>query len=232
VPRSRDDRTHWDTLSFDCYGTLVDWVTGITTAFSKAADRDGIELAAADVIAAYHEVEPEVQADTYRPYRDVLGETALWVATRLAWPLEPERAGFLAESLPDWPVFADTRPALERLKSRYKLAILSNVDDDLLEETMGQIGVEFDWTVTAQQVRSYKPGHAHFLEALKRLDGDRGRLLHVAQSKFHDIRPCAELGVDSVWVNRQDEVLDEKLRPLHVVKDLAELVEWIEDGGR
>ena len=111
----------WETLSFDCYGTLVDWVSGITSAFSEAAARDGIELAAEDVIAAYHELEPQVQSDTYRPYRDVLGETALRVARRLGWPLAPERVGFLAESLPDWPLFVDTRPGLERLKDRYEL---------------------------------------------------------------------------------------------------------------
>ncbi|UCC83194.1 MAG: HAD-IA family hydrolase [Gemmatimonadota bacterium] len=222
---------HWDTLSFDCYGTLVDWVSGITRAFSDAAASDGIALAAEDVIAAYHELEPQVQSDTYRPYREVLGETALRVAARLGWPLAAERAGFLAESLPGWPVFADTRSALERLKPRYKLAILSNIDDDLLRATVERIGVEFEWTVTAQQLRSYKPGHAHFLAALERLDGDRGRLLHVAQSKFHDIRPCGELGIDCVWVNRQGEELDEGLEPLHVVKDLAELVEWLEADG-
>jgi 2-haloalkanoic acid dehalogenase type II len=223
----------WDTLSFDCYGTLVDWVSGITTAFSEAAARDGVELAAEDVIAAYLELEPEVQTDTYRPYREVLGETALRVATGLGWPLVPERAGFLAESLPGWPVFADTRPALERLKARYGLAVLSNIDDDLLQATVRRIGVEFDWTVTAQQVCSYKPGHAHFQEALERLDGDRGRLLHVAQSKFHDIRPCKEVGIDCVWVNRQGERLDEGLEPVHVVGDLAELVQWLSMvGGR
>lgn len=222
----------WDTLSFDCYGTLVDWVAGITTVFCTAAARDGVALAAEDVIAAYHELEPEVQADAYRPYREVLAETALWVAAGLGWPLAPERAGFLADSLPDWPVFPDTRPALERLKSRYKLAILSNIDDDLLGATVRRIGVEFDWTVTAQQVRSYKPGQAHFLKALERLDGDRGRLLHVAQSKFHDIRPCRELGIDCVWVNRQMERLDEGLEPLQTVKDLAELVGWLETSDQ
>lgn len=221
---------HWDTLTFDCYGTLVDWVSGITRAFSEAAASDGIALAAGDVIAAYHELEPQVQSDTYRPYREVLSETALRVAAWLGWPLAPERAGFLAESLPGWPVFADTRSALERLKPRYKLAILSNIDDDLLRATVERIGVEFEWTVTAQQLRSYKPGHAHFLAALERLDGDRGRLLHVAQSKFHDIRPCGELGIDCVWVNRQGEGLDEGLEPLRVVKDLKELVEWL--GGQ
>jgi 2-haloalkanoic acid dehalogenase type II len=222
---------HWDTLSFDCYGTLVDWVGGITRAFSEAAAGDGIELGAEDVIAAYHELEPEVQSNAYRPYREVLGETALRVATRLGWPLAAERAGFLAESLPDWPLFGDTRPALERFKDRYELAILSNVDDDLLQATVRRIGVEFDWTVTAQHVRSYKPGHAHFLEALERLDGDRRRLLHVAQSKFHDIHPCGELAIDCVWVNRQGEGLDEGLEPVHVVKDLSELVEWLGADG-
>ncbi len=220
----------WDTISFDCYGTLVDWVSGITRAFSEAAASDAVELAADDVIAAYQEIEPEVQSDTYLPYREVLGETALRVARRLGWSLAPERAGFLAESLPDWPVFGDVRPALERLKDRHELAILSNVDDDLLQATMRRIGVEFDWMVTAQRVRSYKPGHAHFLEALERLEGDRGRLLHVAQSKFHDVKPCGELGIDCVWVNRQGEGLDEGLEPVHVVKDLAELAEWL--GGQ
>lgn len=219
----------WDTISFDCYGTLVDWVRGISGAFAEAAASDGVELAAGDVIAAYHEIEPEVQSDAYRPYREVLDETALRVAAKLGWALAPERAGFLAESLPEWPVFLDTRPALERLKDRYELAILSNIDDDLLQATLRRIGAEFDWTVTAQQVRSYKPERAHFLEALGRLDGDRRRLLHVAQSKFHDVQPCGELGIDCVWVNRQGEGLDAGLEPLHVVKDLAELVEWL--GG-
>lgn len=222
----------WDTLSFDCYGTLVDWVSGITRAFKEAAARDGVELAGKDVIAQYAKVEPAVQSNRYRLYREVLGESALGVATALGWPLKSEGAGFLAESLPDWPVFADTRPALERLRSSYRLAILSNIDDDLLQATIRRIGVQFDWIVTAQQVRSYKPRHAHFLKALERLDGDRGRLLHVAQSKFHDVRPCGELGIDCVWVNRQGERLDEDLEPVHVVKDLSDLMEWIETSDR
>ncbi|UCC73768.1 MAG: HAD-IA family hydrolase [Gemmatimonadota bacterium] len=217
----------WDTVSFDCYGTLVDWETGITSAFRRAAAADGIELEPAAVIAAYHAAEPQVQADHYRPYSDVLGETALRVAQRLGWSLAPEQAGFLAESLPDWPAFSDTRQALERLKARFRLAILSNIDDALLEATIAGIGVEFDWTVTAQQVRSYKPGHAHFLAALSNLDGDRGRLLHAAQSKFHDIRPAGELGIDCVWVNRKGEELDDGLEPLRVVGDVAELAEWL-----
>lgn len=217
----------WDTVSFDCYGTLVDWETGITDAFKAAAARDGLELEAADIIAAYHQVEPAVQADAYRPYREVLGEVALRVADRLDWKLAPEEAGFLANSLPDWPVFADTRPALQRLKSRFRIAILSNIDDGLLAATIERIGIEFDWTVTAQQIRSYKPDHGHFLEALRRVEGGREHLLHAAQSLFHDIRPASELGIAAVWVNRQAEGLGEGLRPVRVVKSLKELADWL-----
>ena len=218
----------WTTVSFDCYGTLVDWETGISEAFRLAAAADGVELDRASIVAAYHEAEPQVQACDYRPYREVLGEAALFVARRLGWELEPSRAGFLAESLPDWPVFDDTRAALERLKSRFDIAILSNVDDDLLRATIRRIGIEFDWTVTAQQVQSYKPAHAHFREALRRV-GPRDNLLHAAQSYFHDIHPATELALSAVWVNRKRELCDGP-EPLHVVADLAELVEWIESG--
>lgn len=217
----------WDTLSFDCYGTLVDWEAGIAGAFGGAASGAGVTLEPADVIAAYHEVEPQVQSATYRSYREVLAAVERGVAERLGWPLTREQTGFLVEALPDWPLFADTRPALERLKSRFKVAILSNIDDDLLQATIARIDVAFDWTVTAQEVRSYKPGHAHFHSALGRVDGDRERLLHAAQSQFHDIRPASELGIDAVWVNRKGEELAEGLKPVRVVADLAELAEWL-----
>ena len=216
----------WTTVSFDCYGTLVDWESGISTAFREAAAAEGIDLERAAIIAAYHEVEPQIQATEYRPYRDILAETAQRVAARLGWDLDPGRTGFLAESLPDWPVFADTRQALERLKSRFAIAILSNIDDDLLQATIQRIGVDFDWTVTAQQVRSYKPAHAHFREALRRVEG-RGSLLHAAQSYFHDIRPTAELGIAAVWVNRLDEEAGEGGEPLQVLGDLTELADWL-----
>jgi 2-haloacid dehalogenase len=214
-------------LSFDCYGTLVDWETGITRAFQEEAARVGLDLPRTDVISAYHELEPRVQANRYRPYRDVLRETAVRVAGRLGWTLPAARASFLAESLPDWPVFTDTRPALERLQSRFELAILSNIDDDLLRATVERIGVDFAWMVTAQQMRSYKPAHAHFSEAIRRVGGKKERLLHVAQSRFHDVRPALELDLAVIWVNRQAEEADEGLRPRYVVSDLAELADWL-----
>jgi 2-haloalkanoic acid dehalogenase type II len=214
------------TISFDCYGTLVDWEGGISAAFQKAASQDGINLQRPAIIAAYHEVEPQIQATDYRPYREVLGEAATLVASRLGWELNPDRAGFLAESLPDWPVFADTGAALGRLKSRFSIAILSNIDDDLLQATIDRIGVEFDWTITAQQIRSYKPAHPHFQEGLRRAGG-QGNLLHAAQSYFHDIRPAAELGIPAVWVNRKNEPAGDGGDPLRMVTDLTDLADWL-----
>ncbi len=218
----------WDTISFDCYGTLVDWEAGITEAFRKAAREAGVDLDPAAVVAAYHAVEPGLQVGSYRPYRSVLREAAVQVASRLGWTLAPDRAAFLGESLPDWPVFADTRPALERLRDRFALAILSNIDDDLLAGTLERIGVEFDWVVTAEQVSSYKPASAHFGEALRRLGGDRHRLLHVAQSWFHDVRPATAMRIASVWVNRKDEPVPEAPRPVRVVSNLLEVADWLD----
>jgi 2-haloalkanoic acid dehalogenase type II len=217
----------WTTLSFDCYGTLIDWESGIAAAFREAAVSAGVELLPDAIVAAYHAAEPEVQAAAYRPYREVLRETATRVAARLGWRLDPSQAGFLADSLPAWPPFPDTRPALERLRTRFRLGVLSNIDDDLLEASVARIGVEFDWAVTAQQVRSYKPAAPHFEEALRRVSGGRARLLHVAQSQYHDIRPAAALGVAAVWVNRKREPRDADAQPLHEVRDLLELASWL-----
>lgn len=219
----------WETITFDCYGTLVDWETGIRDAFLQAAAADGVRLDGDAIIGAYHEIEPQVESGDYLPYREVLGTVARGVAGRLGWRLDPHRAGFLADSLPGWPVFPDARPALERLKSRYAIAILSNVDDDLLRGTLERVGVEFDWTITAQQVRSYKPGHAHFRAALERAGGT-DRLLHVAGSYYHDIAPAVELGISSAWVDRKEEAAPAEDGPLKVLEDLSGLVDWLEES--
>jgi 2-haloalkanoic acid dehalogenase type II len=217
----------WETVTFDCYGTLVDWETGIAGAFREAAAASGVDLAAGEVLEAYHRVEPQVQTLSYRPYKEVLEETAVRVAEQLGWQLRRAQAGFLAESLPGWPVFRDTRQGLERLGLRFDLAILSNIDDDLLNATIERIGVEFAWTVTAEQTRSYKPALRHFQEAVRRVGGRKERLLHAAQSQFHDIRPACELGLAAAWVNRQAEALDGDLQPRRVLANLNELADWL-----
>jgi 2-haloalkanoic acid dehalogenase type II len=194
----------YDVVTFDCYGTLIDWEDGIASAFAREAAEDGVVLDRARILGAYHELEPEIEAAEYRPYRDVLGATSMRVAQRLGWPLTEERARFLPESLRAWKPFPDTNSALERLAaSGHRLGILSNVDDDLLEETRRHFRVSFDVVVTAEQVRSYKPAPGHFLEARRRIGSDRW--IHAAQSFFHDVVPARTLGVPVAWINRKGE---------------------------
>ena len=210
----------YDIVTFDCYGTLIDWESGISDAFLRAAREDGIDLRRDEVLRSYALIEPVVERERYRLYRDVLTETAARVAHALGWPLAYERATFLVNSIASWKPFADTNPALERLRDAgYKLGILSNVDDDLLTATRKHFTVDFDLIVTAKQVRSYKPGHAHFLIAKEKI-GDQ-RWLHAAQSNFHDIAPTNALGVPNAWVNRLDETGG--ARPTHEVRDMAGL---------
>ena len=202
----------YDFITFDCYGTLIDWESGIADAFRDA----GVALPREEVLREYARVEPVVEHERYRSYRDVLAETARRIAGR--------DGAFLAESLPQWRPFPDTNAALERLRDAgYKLGILSNVDDDLLAGTRKHFTVDFDLIVTAQQVRSYKPGHAHFESARTELGG--ARWLHAAQSNFHDIAPATELGIDNAWVNRRHETGG--VRPTYEVQDLKGLADLL-----
>lgn len=191
----------FEVITFDCYGTLIDWEEGIRTAFRKAAAEDGVRLDESRIIETYATSERLVEAERYRSYRSVLSESAARTAHALGWPRDRERCGFLAESLPSWLPFPDTNAALERLLGLgLTLGILSNVDDDLLEGTRRHFPVAFDIIVTAQQVKSYKPGRAHFKEARRKI-GNR-RWLHAAQSNFHDIVPANALGIPTAWINR------------------------------
>ena len=216
----------YDVLTFDCYGTLVDWERGIAEALERAAGADGVTLDRAAVLRAYHEIEPRIQAERYRRYREVLALTARAVAERLGWPLAPGREAFLPESLPMWPPFPDTNGALRRLRDAgHRLAILSNVDDDLLAGTRRRLDVAFDFVVTAQQVGSYKPAPGHFVAARERIGA--ARWLHVAQSYFHDVQPARALGIASAWINRKGErPLDER-GPDHQFRTLAEAADFL-----
>jgi 2-haloalkanoic acid dehalogenase type II len=216
----------YDVITFDCYGTLIDWEDGISTAFAQAAAAEAWPLDRTQILQAYAELEPGVEAAPYRLYRDVLTETAQRAAERLGWPLSRERARFLADSLPSWPPFADTNPALERLVGAgYRLGILSNIDDDLLADTRHHFTVTFDLIVTAQHVGSYKPALNHFAEARRRLGGKRW--LHVAQSYFHDVVPARALGVPVAWINRKHQAAPDAGRADHEFHTLTELADWL-----
>jgi 2-haloalkanoic acid dehalogenase type II len=216
----------YDVITFDCYGTLIDWESGISTAFANAAAPDARNLDRVQLLKAYAAIEPSVEAESYRRYRDVLTETGQRVAERLGWRLSRERAVFLAESLPNWQPFADTNQALERLVAAgYSLGILSNIDDDLLAGTRRHFPVSFDLIVTAQQVGSYKPAHGHFSEAHQRLGGKRW--LHAAQSYFHDVIPARALGIPVAWINRKHESASDGGRADREFHTLTELADWL-----
>ena len=220
----------FDFVTFDCYGTLIDWENGIAEAFRVAAAQHGVSLDRDAVLRAYASIEPEVEQETYRSYRDVLAATAVRVAHLLGWPMERQRAFFLAESVASWRPFGDTNAALERLQmSGYKLGILSNVDDDLLAMTRKHFTVDFAFCITAQQVRSYKPAPGHFIAARERIGG--ASWLHAAQSNFHDIVPTNALGISNAWINRRHERALPGGIPGREFADMKSLADWLRSSS-
>ncbi len=190
-------------LTFDCYGTLIDWESGIATAMRPILGAHGVALEDEDVLELFGRVESTVQAEQYRPYRHILSDVVEGFGKALGFkPSGRERAS-LAVSIGEWAPFEDTVDALKLLKSRYRLAIISNIDDDLFAESARQLGVGFDEVVTAQQVGAYKPSLENFSVAFDRLGHGPEGVLHVAQSPYHDIAPARELGLACVWVNRR-----------------------------
>ncbi|HEY8291391.1 MAG TPA: haloacid dehalogenase type II [Thermomicrobiales bacterium] len=192
-------------LTFDCYGTLIDWERGILAALRPVLDRHGIAVSDDAALAVYGELESAAEAGPYRPYRDVLTTVMDGFGERLGFaPTDEERAA-LAASVGDWPPFPDTVEALRALAGRFRLVILSNIDDDLFALSARYLEVEFAAVVTAQQVGSYKPDPRNFRTLLARLDSAPDRVLHVAQSLYHDIVPAHALGLTTVWVNRRHD---------------------------
>ena len=188
--------------TFDCYGTLVDWNAGIRGELER--------LLGPSLLARYHELEPEVQAaHPTASYRDVLATTLGRLAEESGRPLPEDERDALAQSLPDWPVFAEVPSALAELRRRgWRLAILSNTDRDLIDASMARIGVPFELAIVASEVGSYKPAHGHWSAFFEATAADRERHVHVAASLFHDIEPASELGLTPVWINRLDEPSD------------------------
>jgi len=206
-------------ISFDCYGTLIDWDGGIDRAFADLASLEGADPVRLAVDRA--EMEQDVQRGSYRPYGEVLRRTLRAAARKQNLePTAAELAAFAA-SIQGWPPFPDSHDALLLLAERYQLVLLSNVETHVLEKSIALLDAPFAACVTAEEVRSYKPRPAHFQEGLARLDLDANQVVHVAGSLYHDIRPASALGWRTVWVNRLDEPLPADVTPDLVVPDMA-----------
>jgi 2-haloacid dehalogenase len=218
-------RIEW--VTFDVYGTLIDWETGIYEAFAKEAERDGFEIDRDELIAKFMETEKEIEGGSYELYAEVLRRTAVKISKDLEWPLEPSRSGFLPDSVQRWKPFRETNSALDKFKKKFQIGLISNIDDKLLGQTRRHLNPDFDLVVTAQQVRSYKPDPAHFTEAERRMGGKRG-WVHVAASYYHDVEPCLKKKVPVVWVNRHKESLEaNQKKPTAEVHNLREAVKLL-----
>ncbi|MDG6981076.1 MAG: haloacid dehalogenase type II, partial [Nitrososphaerota archaeon] len=198
-------------LTFDCYGTLVDWRAGIEAGIRTTMGEVG--LSGQDLLRSYVAAEQKQEAG-YKKYRLVLRDTALSMSESLGKRITTAEAEAFASSVPKWPAFPDTARFLRDIGERgYQRYILSNVDNDLLEETIKRNGLEVDGFVTAEMIRSYKPKPAHWHEFMARTGAGREDVLHIAQSIFHDIIPTQRLGIDSAWVNRYGERLPQGAAP-------------------
>ena len=197
------DLGRFEALTFDCYGTLIDWERGLLAALRPIVAAHALDASDEDLLAGYGDHEARLEAGPYVPYREVVAGALRGVLADLGEePSEGEAATFSA-SVRDWPAFPDSPAALARLGERFRLGVITNCDDDLFAASNAKLGVEFDWVVTAEQARAYKPSDRPFEVAFERMGVPRERILHVAQSLFHDHVPAARLGLESVWIDRR-----------------------------
>jgi 2-haloacid dehalogenase len=230
----------FEVLTFDCYGTLIDWERGILDALRPWRQRQRLDATDDELLQTFAELEARHEAATPgKLYPRILEAVFADMAGKYGVAAEAEDAAAFGRSVRDWPVFEDSPAALASLKRRYKLAIISNVDRASFAYSQARSGIEFDAVITAQDVGSYKPDRKNFQYALARLEAlgvRRGRILHVAQSLFHDHEPAKALGLATVWVNRRAGKVGwgatraprGRVQPDLIVADLASLVELVE----
>jgi 2-haloacid dehalogenase len=192
----------FDVLTFDCYGTLIDWESGIAGAVRLQFGDAVAEVSDEQIVAAFAAVEHEAEVP-YTSYREVLALSLRGIGERLGVAVSDAQASGFGSSVGQWPAFPDSSEALRRLQERFKLAVITNCDDDLFGQSERRLGVSFDYVITAQQAGSYKPNHANFELAFERIEEPRERILHVAQSLFHDHVPAKALGMTTVWIDRR-----------------------------
>ncbi|HEY7589768.1 MAG TPA: haloacid dehalogenase type II [Candidatus Limnocylindrales bacterium] len=197
------DFGRFEALTFDCYGTLIDWEAGILAAIRRVLGRGVAGVPDDAILESYARAEAALEAGPYRRYREVLAEAMRQVGRELGVAVDDEAAAAFGGSVGEWPAFPDSAEALGVLANRYRLGVITNCDDDLFAASNRRLGVTFDWVVTAEQVGSYKPDPRNFEAALDRIGLPRERILHVAQSLFHDHVPARRLGLATAWIDRR-----------------------------
>lgn len=193
---------NFEVLTFDCYGTLIDWEAGIFSALKPILQTHGTSLPDSEILELYGDFEAKLEGNPYRSYREVLAGVVTSFGEHLGFLPTNREIYSLAEALPSWQPWPDTVVSLRQLQDRFRLAIISNIDDDLFDRTRELLGVQFAQVMTAQQAACYKPGLSIFEKAIRQIGIPADRLLHVGQSIFHDVRPAQALGISTVWVNR------------------------------
>jgi 2-haloacid dehalogenase/putative hydrolase of the HAD superfamily len=226
LPKLKD--IQWVTA--DCYGTLIDWEKGILDSFRKEAEKDGFSFEEEPFMQRFFEVQAEVMSGSYELYAEVLRRAGVQVAGEFGWELEPSRAQFLPDAVAHWQPFREANAAMDRLKGRYNVGIVSNIDDKLLGVSRRHLRTELDLVVTAQQVRSYKPDPAHFKECARRIGGKKG-WVHIASGYDADVAPLLKMNVPVIWVNRHGEKLEGRKAPTATAKTLREAAKKLGAGG-
>jgi 2-haloacid dehalogenase len=194
----------YEVLTFDCYGTLIDWETGLVAALREALP-GAADAADDELLETYARHEAEAEKPPYRSYRAVLAAGVRGVADDLGLTVAGDAVARFAESVRDWPAFPDSAEALARLHERFRLGVITNCDSDLFAASSERLGTDFDWVVTAEAARAYKPALAGFELAFATIPAPRERILHVAQSLFHDHVPAKRLGLTTVWIDRRHD---------------------------
>lgn len=220
-------------LSFDCYGTLIDWENGILSAVKPVLSNHNIKLQDKQILESYAKIESKLEKGKFVNYKEILRKAMQEFGIEYLFIPSPLEVNCTVDSLKDWKSFPDTVEALNALKRNYKLVVISNVDDDLFALTAKHLKVKFDLIITAEQVKSYKPSLNNFKIAIKRMNVSPNEILHIAQSIYHDIIPAKKLGLSTVWVNRRKgkqgfgATLPAKAKPDIEVGDLKTLVSII-----
>jgi len=193
----------FEILTFDCYGTLIDWENGILAALKQLLAAREKNLSENQILELFAELESEAERGEYIPYREVLKQVVVKIGEKLNFSPTETELNSLANSLKNWQPFPDTVEGLKALKQKYKLGIISNIDEDLFADSAKHLQIEFDYVITAEKAKSYKPSVNNFEVALQEIGVEKDKILHVAQSIYHDIVPAKSLGLSTVWVNRR-----------------------------